>query len=171
MGPTSPVILTYANYAGAIKAFKALVAALAAAGHDCEVVAVPSVAAPNGATWEKLSSVQPKAAGANPIRFALTRRLPLAELRGGSTSELTRLHRQRLVYREFGALVRRTIEAWKPDRVIVGHGAFHLRSALALARKKLALSVATTVRSRSVLVARRPGGRGRRSASTVVHFE
>jgi hypothetical protein len=52
-----------------------------------------------------------------------------------------------LVYREFGALVRRTIEAWNPDRVIVGHGAFHLRSALALARKKLALSVATTVRS------------------------
>lgn len=148
-----PALLVGANHEGAIKAFRALVAACAGAGHDCEVVTIPEsprahvdpreAAAEAARAWSATTSISPAVPLAVP-RFSLTDRLPLAALRAGKGSVLQRALRVARIDLTFGALLRRRIRAFDPHYVVSENGAVDLRLLLALAGDRLALSVATT---------------------------
>lgn len=117
-----PTILWRQNHEGGHKAFKAAVAAFADAGHECEVVSVASHQAPDASAWHHLSSLP--TTGEGLIRFALA---------PPSWREV-----------RFAALVRRRVDEWRPDRVILECGTMDARIALLLAGQRLAMSVNTT---------------------------
>jgi glycosyltransferase involved in cell wall biosynthesis len=128
-----PTVLARGNNLGAIKAHKALVAGLAAAGHECEVVTASVNAVPDAADWRALCSLQ---GAKGPIRFTQT-----TTVAAGSPGWESRFPKRSDL--ELAMLIRRRIVDWTPDWVICETGAIDLRLAWLLAGRRLVLSVAT----------------------------
>jgi glycosyltransferase involved in cell wall biosynthesis len=139
-----PALLTAGVHEGAIKAFRALIAALHGAGHECEVVSAPSDTAPSVESWSRICSIPSPDIERSPMRLALTAPLPLAEFRAGTGNAITRARRLVQMSIAFASVVRRRVAAFDPDWVVCENGTVDLRLMHALARGKLALNVATT---------------------------
>src|SRR5262245_57330870 len=108
-----PGLLTYGNHEGGIKSYRALVAALAANGHECEVVSIPStVEGSDPSEWHRLCSISPAGVDPNPIGLTLSRRLPIAQLRSARGHIAGQVWKLLRIRAEFGALVKRRIQQW-----------------------------------------------------------
>jgi Glycosyl transferases group 1 len=132
-----PAVLSLGNHYGAIKAYRALVAAFAAAGHDCEVVAIRPPTAVDADAWHRLSSIESSTTRCEPIRVTMTR----ASTHG--PRQLRSLLGAVRARAEFYALLGRRLRTVDPDWVICENGTVNLRVVSALAKRALALSVTT----------------------------
>jgi len=135
-----PSLLARGNHQGAIKSQRALVAALAAAGHECEVVAERPRAVPALEDWVRLTSVTAPSRASSSIRFTVTRTPPLSPSAPDGVRKLAGTFRRRT---EFYALVRRRFATFAPDWVICESGTMSVRAMRAIAGERLAIAVAT----------------------------
>lgn len=135
-----PSLLTEGNHRGAIKSQRALVAALASAGHDCEVVAERPSVMPDTEDWNRLSSLRGDAKASRSIRFTVTSAGPSAPNDAKGARRAAEALRGRV---EFYGLVGKRVRGFAPDWVICENGTVGVRVMRALAGRRLALSVAT----------------------------
>lgn len=132
-----PRILVPGNHHGAVKSFRALVAALAARGHECEVVTTGQGSDSVVSTWGQLSSPVRDGQSA-PIRVSRSNagagRFPVAQRVLGALPADVR----------FLSSVRRRVAAFDPDWIICENGTVDLRVASMLFPEKVAVGVTTT---------------------------
>lgn len=133
-----PRILVPGNHIGAIKSFRALIAALADRGHDCEVVTTRGSSDPDVSTWGELSSLT-RAGVSDRVRVTGT------TIRGACSAR-TGVHfvgGMRDDWR-FLSFVRRRAAAFAPEWILCENGTVDLRIASMLFPNKLVVGVTTT---------------------------